>query len=203
MATRGTYEIESQTFYCHWDNYPEGGAYRLAKMVEALTQPSADERPLDAIEDRRGGLAFAFIRGNMDAEPTESHEEHGDTEYRYTVKTKDGRAHLRVDERTGYGPEATWKAIYTGPLAEWKLMAEQEVIEAQMPQYGGNTRPVLATKEAAAKIKTREAKIAGHFGTMPDGRENPNKATHIAQMRAWGAALNEAEAPAPDTFIEA
>jgi hypothetical protein len=204
MATRATYQVENQTFYCHWDGYPAGAAYRFAKMVEALTVPSDKERNLDAVDDRRGGYAFAFIRGNMDAEPTADHEEHGDTEYRYTLTEQGGRARIKVTERSGYGVDAKWKTIYEGWLIDWPEMATQGIVEVDFGSgwHAGRTY-TLATVENAKAIKSREAEIAGSFKTMPDGRENPNKPIHIARMRAWRMALNEAEAPAPDTFIEA
>lgn len=84
MATRATYKIDGMTFYCHWDGYPAGAAGRFVNAIAALTK-AADEKALDIYAEARGGLAFAFIRGNLDAEPTGSHADHGDTEYRYTV----------------------------------------------------------------------------------------------------------------------
>jgi hypothetical protein len=69
MATRGTYEIDNRVFYCHWDNYPEGAALRFNKMLEC----------------KNGDLAHRFVRGNHDAQLTESHDIHGDTEYKYRV----------------------------------------------------------------------------------------------------------------------
>ena len=72
MSTRATYQINNTTFYCHCDGYPTGAGYRFAKMIEALTVPSG-EWSHQPIEPRRGGLEYAFIRGVMDAEPTEGH----------------------------------------------------------------------------------------------------------------------------------
>lgn len=75
MATRGTYEIDNRVFYCHWDNYPEGAGRRFNKMLEC----------------KDGDLAHRFVRGNHDAQLTESHDIHGDTEYKYRVwRDRDG-----------------------------------------------------------------------------------------------------------------
>lgn len=73
MGTRATYQIEGKTFYCHWDNYPQGAAYRLFKMLA---------------NDSKGGLACRFLRANDDVEFTESHDVHGDTEFQYTVERR-------------------------------------------------------------------------------------------------------------------
>ena len=69
MATRGTYKIGKMLFWCHWDNYPSGAALRLYRMIDKLTQP--DDENSDGIKPCRGGLEFAFIRGNIDAEPSD------------------------------------------------------------------------------------------------------------------------------------
>lgn len=83
MATRATYQIGDSTFYCHWDGYPRGAAVRFINMINAKV--SFDEKSITGIKEVRGGYPFAFIRGNLDAEPTDSHDAHGDTEYRYTL----------------------------------------------------------------------------------------------------------------------
>ena len=84
MGTRGTYEIEDRVFYCHWDNYPEGAGRRFNKMLEC----------------KDGDLAHRFVRGNHDAELTESHELHGDTEYKYRVwRDRDGVVQIIWNER--------------------------------------------------------------------------------------------------------
>lgn len=97
MATRATYQIGDTTFYCHWDGYPRGAALRFINMVKAKV--SFDKKEIDGMVQAKGGYPFAFIRGNLDAEPTESHDAHGDTEYRYTLKIEDrGAVLVSVDK---------------------------------------------------------------------------------------------------------
>lgn len=105
MSTRATYSFlkkaddhkPSVTFYVHYDGYPEGAAQYLAAAC--------------MFENERGSLAENFLRANDRAEFTGSHETHGDTEYRYTVKRDS------VTVESGYGDE--WSVIYSGDLAEF------------------------------------------------------------------------------------
>jgi hypothetical protein len=118
MATRATYEIEGKTFYCHWDGYPAGAMDRLSNMVAADTG--------------RGGLPFAFIRGNFDAEPADSHDHHGDTEFRYLVYKNHGAAHDKPhDFLTIYARCWTadrWQVLYGGFLHDCiNLFAKEPV----------------------------------------------------------------------------
>ena len=81
MATRATYRFASSnpqrndgdiTIYNHWDNYPAGAAEHFFQAL---------------VHSGEYGLlrAESFIRGNERAEITESHEIHGDTDYRYDI----------------------------------------------------------------------------------------------------------------------
>lgn len=119
MATRATYQINATTFYCHWDGYPTGAAQRFASMVAAMTV-CEPERPCEIMQDRRGGFEYAFIRGNLDAEATDSHGGHGDTVYRYTLTVEGGGfAKITVDEREWTIESDAWKQNYFGDLADW------------------------------------------------------------------------------------
>jgi hypothetical protein len=108
MSTRATYTFlttaddhkPSVTFYIHHDGYPEGAAQYLAAAC--------------TFENERGSLAENFLRANDRAEFTGSHETHGDTEYRYTVRLYA----VVVEARKFYGEES-WSVIYTGPLADF------------------------------------------------------------------------------------
>lgn len=133
MATRATYQIGRTIFYCHWDGYPCGAAVRFAKMVQAKSAFSPDE--IEGLERRRGGWEFAFIRGVMDAEPTESHDAHGDTEYRYTLEaSKSGVLTIMVQERYGYGDAATWRQQFNGEFTRW--LALMRIQYAEMIRRG-------------------------------------------------------------------
>jgi hypothetical protein len=75
MSTRATYQFISEwsgthTVYIHHDGYPEGAAEYFTKENGA---------PIVKVE--------TFLRSNEKAELTKSHEIHGDSEFRYTVKS--------------------------------------------------------------------------------------------------------------------
>jgi len=85
MGTRATYQFLGQysdaanalVIYSHWDNYPPGAG---AKLFSAAVEYAKGGR----FEPRKYRLnTIEFIRAVPDAEITESHESHGDTEYRY------------------------------------------------------------------------------------------------------------------------
>ena len=79
MATRATY------CFIHYDGYPEGAA---SYFYDTFINPSS------------GGLGTQFIRANKEAEITDGHSSHGDTEYMYDI--------------VGNGPEAEIKAYKLG-----------------------------------------------------------------------------------------
>ena len=83
MSTRATYEIDGSIFYIHHDGYPAGAAFYLFNMVKA-SNAAGNRTGWDVWDSQncRGGLAFAFISGNGNCEPTDGHDAHGDTEYR-------------------------------------------------------------------------------------------------------------------------
>lgn len=115
MSTRATYQINGHTFYIHHDGYPAGAAMYLNNAMEFTS-----EAPNATFQDD-------FMRANARAELTESHEAHPDTEYRYTVTTRNGEPHIKADHRPigadGFG------RIYTGPLSGF-ISANQELIAA-------------------------------------------------------------------------
>jgi hypothetical protein len=78
MSTRATYTIkdDEQThhFYIHHDGYTEGAAGYFYNLFTA--------------ENKRGGLAEQFLRGNDNAEFTINPERHADTEFHYTLNHK-------------------------------------------------------------------------------------------------------------------
>ena len=89
MSTRATYQINDKrynnetrkmTFYIHHDGYKEGAAHYFYNMIETLTGTGEGYKA-----NSKGGNIEAFLRANYNAEITESHNAHGDTEYRYTL----------------------------------------------------------------------------------------------------------------------
>lgn len=173
MATRATYEINRTTFYCHWDGYPTGAAQRFANMVAQLTVANKSDSRLDAIEDRRGGLEFAFIRGNMDAEPTNSRDGHGDTEWHYKVEAnKIGEISIKVETRTWSDDNRDrWRLNYCGDLADWlnarrtELVARLEDMKSRNPGQYGDLNPQAEALECipviVRKVETRDAFCGG------------------------------------------
>lgn len=81
MATRATYQIttfaDTSTIYVHHDGYPEGAAEYFRNTIE-LMRLSKRECSRDFVP--------AFLWANAKSMLTASHEEHGDTEWRYNIK---------------------------------------------------------------------------------------------------------------------
>ena len=96
MSTRATYKFISAwrpdvVLYKHHDGYPEGAV----QWLEGVRYPEA------------------FIRKNDEAEITESHETHGDTEYRYTIKALPARqSKIWVQKRINFSHH--WEVIFQG-----------------------------------------------------------------------------------------
>ena len=110
MGTRATYEIDGTVFYCHFDGYPQGAAARFAAMVDKLHEVT----DYGTIRSNGGGMDYAFIRGADDAQPTTTHEAHGDAEYRYICYRTDCGVVLTVHARMGWN--GSWHIIYSGAL---------------------------------------------------------------------------------------
>ena len=98
MGTRATYQFLGQysdaanalVIYSHWDNYPSGAA---ANLLSAACEYAKGGR----FEPRKYRLnTIEFIRAVPGAEITESHESHGDTEYRYICSGRTVSAYKAV-----------------------------------------------------------------------------------------------------------
>ena len=110
MGTRATYQFQatnfapSQTFYIHWDGYPEGAAVYFEAMLKC--------------ENSRSGLAGQFFRANELAEFTESHKLHADTEYRYNISYDgNGEAVVEMLKRVDFGD--TWERSLPMPIEQF------------------------------------------------------------------------------------
>lgn len=101
MSTRATYQIGKICFYIHHDGYLEGAAYYFHNMF--------------ACKNPRSGLAGRFFRGNENAEFTDSHRAHGDTEYRYTLDEK--TMNLKV-EAINYDHNK-WNVAFDGSVVDF------------------------------------------------------------------------------------
>lgn len=114
MSTRATYQIDFTTFYIHHDGYPEGAAEYFANALD----------PEQRVQDRspNASLADDFFRANSRAELTEGHDSHGDTEFRYIVRS------VTVSGDTIEQPMIVaqsspminkWKSFFKGTLADF------------------------------------------------------------------------------------
>ena len=104
MATRATYEFkpDHKTFYIHNSGHPTGAAVYFAAML------SVNDRVYQT-------NASKFAEGNLCAEPTGSHEAHGDTDYRYTL---DG-ATLVANRRVLWLQHEEWQTFFVGSVDEF------------------------------------------------------------------------------------
>lgn len=114
MSTRATYQFikpsgTTVTYYIHHDGYECGAAEYLLRGLLHKSPPMAIHT-----------LAERFVRANDRAEITDSHEIHGDTEYRYTVnlKTNTLKAEKRRPLQNTDG-KIIFKKIFQGPLEQF------------------------------------------------------------------------------------
>lgn len=110
MATRATYQFHKKngdrpntqyTVYNHWDGYPEGAKSHFEaalKVGDRLTVES-------------------FLRGNDKAQLTESHEIHGDTEFRYDII--EGRETVVSVKERGSWNNPEWAIAFYGNLEDF------------------------------------------------------------------------------------
>lgn len=189
MSTKATYEFtEEQTkrrppiIYKHHDGYPEGAACWI----------------YNAFKHRHRGAAAGFLRGNPESELTESHEIHGDTEYRYTIDTTDpawivtalaGRYNDDDDDKT-------WTPYFVGTLAAMLEKYGHELLSPEeywpllsVERYG---KSILMT---AAEIMDRIdvlCKTLGHWAVESElPMTHGNAAGAREEIRALRAALTE------------
>lgn len=192
MSTRATYSFvngTTRTFYCHWDGYPAWAARRFRNALTAsfpkeLLGTDPGPRAWHNITDRpRGGFAFAFIRGNEDAEPSSGHDAHGDTEYRYTYREKTGT--IEVFSRN---PAWEWKADGKLHLADFisrECADEPDPLEwvglhVEPARYGGGDDTFCAPVKIA---RTLAALADAYAATFTDG--NPNKLNYAQLANNW------------------
>ena len=158
MATRATYDIEQTVFYIHWDGYPTGAAVYFWYMHKARKQG-------------KGGAAESFLRGNSDAEITRSHETHGDTEYRYTLR---GNL-LTVEKRYG----ESFSEIFSGNWWEFVNANSEQIPEFEPLSrvLGVATGSELAESVAAASLKLAQyvRSFPTHSGNMASLRDDLNR----------------------------
>jgi len=145
MATRATYMVDGMLFYAHHDGYPTGAAERFARMIGAWYVPTEDNR-MEAAEHPAGGLAFAFIRGNLDVAPAVSEGDHSDAQFRYVVAQRpDGRVEITVRDREAKEPDR-------GELSEW-MAHQQRNLRNDLAMYW-TENPTEAPNEVTDGLRT-------------------------------------------------
>lgn len=119
MGTRATYQFKSEhkptvTVYVHWDGYPRGAASYFAD-AQAVEQSKRIKRKHFTVE--------SFISAVEGAEITESHEVHGDTEYRYTIEN--GLVTVLARDMSNYNDEV-WNFVCTCDIEYFIKSNQQE-----------------------------------------------------------------------------
>jgi hypothetical protein len=179
MSTRGTYDINGTRFYCHWDNGPDGAAARFLSMAEANVRPT-DRDDYRCLEYGRGGLAFAFIRGNFDAETFEGGDTQG-AQYHYTLTASTtGAPRLTVHERDN---DWQWFAAESLPLRDFinRHRPGHVVLVNHQPGF------TLATTENADAIAANLEAMAARYDM-----DSPSRREIEARAQAWREAVNAA-----------
>lgn len=213
MATRATYQIDGMTFYCHWDGYPAGAAMRFVKAIAALTFAN-EGKGIEIYGEARGGLPFAFIRGNQDAEPTGSHADHGDTEWRYTVTSNQdpGKPQFTIKVQARNLNNGLWSTVIDGEdLASWcNEMRESWVHQVNLAKTKRGEQPVPREELLEGWEPLVTAKLDDGYGwkremiataanakalaeaaakqAMGYQETNPNRAGYQRKAEQWGAA---------------
>jgi len=110
MSTRATYKFVSEwrgagshTAYIHHDGYPIGAAGYLSNDA---VNTDAMANPITNIN--------TFIRANEQAEMTQDHDSHADTDYRYTIKGNYIIAEERVKDR--------FKTFWEGDIEDFLII---------------------------------------------------------------------------------
>lgn len=107
MSTRATYEFNNEdvktTMYIHHDGYQEGAA---SYFYNAL-----------CYENKRGAIATYFLRANHGAEIVRSHDQHGDTEFRYDIDGNGFSAEITCLKYLWDGDY--WRSVFKGSILEF------------------------------------------------------------------------------------
>jgi hypothetical protein len=165
MSTRATYHFPQAadsgksdvTFYIHFDGYLSGGAGYFAAACRCA--------------NKRGGFPERFIRANELAQFTRSHDQHSDTEYRYTLVD----THLTVQAGYWVGDNKRWQTEFKGRLVDFL----NEYNDNVWVQYGGRVCDIL---EVETEFETRVYRAVEAFKAG----------------RVGNAAIYDSEVPAPE-----
>ena len=180
MSTRATYKINGIYFYIHYDGYPDGAAVYFHNAL--------------LYQHKRGGLAAQFIRANDLAEFTESHEVHGDTEFRYD---------LQGENLTVYSNHWTetdgdcWSCSFSGSVYAF-INANQESGRVEewykVPDYYpyGKREVWTCNTDLLNQIKQAHTKL-GNMIAHASKLDNPNIKNYRAELDHWVSLAKDRE----------
>lgn len=164
MSTRATYCFEGKNYYyIHYDNYPSGAAKYFQDMLNAEG---------NTLEEK-----FEKATG---AEKTESHEKHGDTDWRYDlfIKYDEEILYIRVYECIGYDLVDTpiWDIYWYSPL--------QLFIDTQLAIRNQNSKTENKTSKKNTYIKETKELLttAANLVLNEDDSKHVDIAFNIIQM---------------------
>lgn len=124
MSTRATYRFTAvkgdhvnckTTVYIHYDGYPSGAAMYLYRAL---------------CSDEKGNLATRFVKINQHAEITESHQLHGDTEYKYDIHGSDSDGFIECYARDF--DRDMWELVFAGRISSF-LCEHDSMIKGYSP----------------------------------------------------------------------
>ncbi|WP_231365810.1 MULTISPECIES: hypothetical protein [unclassified Thioalkalivibrio] len=152
-------------------------------MIEAHTV--FNSKAPDAREQRKGGLPFAFIRGNVDAEMASggAHEGHEDAAWNYEVSVaEDGTPWIRGLNRDGMEEDIAPTPLHEFCNAHRDHNETPYIVIAR--ESGLPNRVTLATHETAEAIARAYELDAAKFPP-----ENVNHQSSLDRAGAWWASL--------------
>jgi len=194
MSTRATYQFAGErtpglnhsmptvTVYIHHDGYPAGAACYFWNMHHAT---SYDRAPL-----------VCFIRANERAELTESHEAHGDTDYRYTLRG----TFLTASKRYHGADGSSWSGFYAGEYHEfinqygrgqWDEFETLRTVPVNYCEGYGTRTELLTRSQITTRITTARAELDSYRARFPEWTGNIRG--HESTLSMWERALKDYE----------
>ena len=117
MGTRCTISTKDENgeyfIFRHWDGYPDAVVPDILKAL-----PYAWELPRFEADEFITALVCAFKDGAGNIRFAKSHEQYGDTEYKYYITLKDNKLHLKIFDI--YENKYIFDSYYEDALSKWK-----------------------------------------------------------------------------------
>ena len=169
MATRGHYIFNNKTIiYNHWDNYPEGAAILLNRMLL----------------EQSGDWAARFVRANTSAEITNG-EFYGGAEYNYYIDTNTKSIKVMTVSWDDKTDQETETEFFTGSIYDFINEYFPKSAEVgRLPQYRQNTFIKMNTWKNGESITALKQQLITQLDDFAEyctySATNPNKTTkHI------------------------